>query len=101
MRYKWLILAAVGAAALTWTGADADAANVGQRCGGSSAITCGAGLWCEPAAGSYSTTAGHCVKVPQVCAEVFKPVRGCNGRTYSNDCYRRMDKHAKTHDGPR
>jgi hypothetical protein len=101
MRHKWLMLAAVGASALAWMGAGADAANVGQRCGGSSNVTCDAGLWCEPAAGSCNATAaGHCVKVPQVCTEVFKPVCGCNGRTYPNDCHRRMDKQPKRHDGP-
>lgn len=97
MRRKWLMLAAVGAA-LAWTAAASDAANVGQRCG--SSVTCDAGLWCEPAAGSCdAAAAGHCVKVPEVCTEVFKPVCGCNGRTYPNDCHRRMDRQTKRHEG--
>lgn len=29
---------------------------------------------------------GECKARPDVCTEIFKPVCGCNGKTYSNDC---------------
>jgi Kazal-type serine protease inhibitor domain len=99
MRYKWLMLAALEAAALGFAAGGADA-RVGQRCGGTIQITCGAGEWCDPIPGHCKPGArGHCVQVPQVCFDLFKPVCGCNGRTYSNDCWRQMSKEPKKHNG--
>jgi hypothetical protein len=99
MLHRFLMLAAVGAAALAWTGA-ADAAKLGHRCGGPLAITCGPGMWCDPTPRHCKPGArGHCVKVPQVCTDIFMPVCGCNGKTFSSDCFRIMDKEAKKHNG--
>jgi hypothetical protein len=30
---------------------------------------------------------GNCTAKPDVCPEIFKPVCGCNGKTYSNECF--------------
>jgi hypothetical protein len=100
MLNRVIMLAVVGAAALAWTGA-ADAAKLGRRCGGPLAITCGSGMWCDPTPGHCRPGAyGHCVKVPEVCPfEIFAPVCGCNGRDYTNDCFRIMNKEAKKHNG--
>ena len=100
MLKRFLMLAAIGAAALTWTVADADAKR-GRRCGGPLAITCGPGMWCDPTPGICKPGArGHCVKVPTVCPfQIFAPVCGCNGRDFVNDCFRIMDKEAKKHNG--
>ncbi|MBW3000328.1 Kazal-type serine protease inhibitor family protein [Candidatus Woesearchaeota archaeon] len=35
-------------------------------------------------------TKGRCIYIPQNCFDLWNPVCGCNGKTYSNDCYRRM-----------
>jgi hypothetical protein len=35
---------------------------------------------------------GVCTTVPDRCFDVYKPVCGCDNRTYSNDCYRRKAK---------
>jgi hypothetical protein len=42
--------------------------------------------------------------VPRLCfarkkSKSFQPVCGCNSKTYSNDCFRRAQRVAKSHDG--
>jgi hypothetical protein len=43
---------------------------------------------------------GICNETPEFCFEIFDPVCGCNGVTYSNDCFRKMAQASKDHDGP-
>jgi hypothetical protein len=76
-------------------------AKVGAKCGGLSNLTCGAGEFCEHATGACSPPdlEGTCARVADVCAQIFLPVCGCTGRTFSNDCERRRDRVSKAHDG--
>lgn len=82
----------------------AHAVQGGQACGGATGATCDKGLWCEPSAGMCGSTAGVCVAIPRLCfarkrSKDYKPVCGCNSKTYSSDCFRRAYKVAKSHDG--
>ena len=66
----------------------AHAANLDEPCGGSNHITCNSALYCQLPAGQCSSldTAGTCAKAPDFCMRVSRPVCGCNGKTYANEC---------------
>jgi hypothetical protein len=66
------------------------AANLDEACGGKDAITCNSALWCQKSAGqcSVAEAPGKCDKAPSFCMRVSRPVCGCNGKTYANDCER-------------
>ena len=42
---------------------------------------------------------GKCLPKPQVCTEEFRPVCGCDSKTYSNDCARKQAGVSKSYDG--
>lgn len=83
-------------------GPPAFAAGQGKVCGGVAGIACPSGQYCDRPANrcNAADVQGHCVRVPEVCTEVYQPVCGCNGRTYSNDCMRLIARVRKRADGP-
>jgi Kazal-type serine protease inhibitor domain len=94
--------AVLAAAALS--APQARAVPLGQPCGGPGGATCDKGLWCEPPTGACFSTAGVCVAIPRLCfvrknSKNYRPVCGCNAKTYSSDCFRRAYKVAKSYEG--
>lgn len=63
-------------------------AGEGEFCGGFAGVACQDGLYCmfETGICGQGDQSGECAVIAEVCPDVFEPVCGCDGETYSNAC---------------
>ena len=73
--------------ALAACGDEDSGEGVGGFCGGGSERSCSAELFCDQSGDcGEDGSSGVCSEVPEVCAEIYSPVCGCDGKTYGNSC---------------
>lgn len=77
--------------------------DTGERlCGGIAGLPCGDGEYCQFAEGTcqIADNMGICQPRLDVCTKDYRPVCGCDGRTYGNACTAASFGVSVSHQGP-
>jgi hypothetical protein len=87
----WLTVGSLGCGAAAGPVPESDDVAVVAASGQSSpgcvpANGCAAGKYCAVTLGACSTR-GACEDSPRVCPELVRPVCGCDGTSYDNECF--------------
>lgn len=101
MKYAAALGLALAMAAMMLLSPSGASAAPGATCGGFvGPLFCNSKEFCQSATGQCTgLLPGTCTPVPGACPKIYKPVCGCDNKTYSNDCVRMQAKVSKLADG--